>query len=133
MKEVKILDKYTNFVDIFLKKRALVLWECTKFNKHVINLKNNKQPPYELIYSLDLVELEILKTYIKTHLKTGFIQSSKSSADTSILFHKKLNCSFFLYINYQGFNNLIINNKLLVELRERMIVYCKNLYHAQKL
>ena len=72
-KEVKIPDEYLDFTDVFSEEKALVLPERTKLNEHVINLENGKQPPYKPIYSLDPVELETLKTYIKTHLKTGFI------------------------------------------------------------
>ena len=35
------------------------------------------------------MELETLKIYIKTHLKTGFIRPSKSPVSASILFDKK--------------------------------------------
>ncbi len=45
----------------------------TVMNKHVIELINEKQPFYASIYALSLVELKMLKIYIKTYLKTGFI------------------------------------------------------------
>ena len=45
----------------------------TGINKHAIKLEEGKQPFYEPIYSPRPVELETLKTYIKTYLKTGFI------------------------------------------------------------
>ena len=61
----------------------------TGINEHTIKLEDDKQPPYRLFYSLGPVELETLKIYIKTHLKTGFIQPFKSSAGTLILFNKK--------------------------------------------
>ena len=47
--------------------------ENTGINKHAIKLQDGKQPPYGPIYSLGPMELETLKTYIETHLKTGFI------------------------------------------------------------
>ena len=72
-KEVKILDKYSDFIDVFLEKKALVLPKRTKLNEYAINLEDDKQPLYGPIYSLGPVELETLKIYIKTHLKTGFI------------------------------------------------------------
>ena len=50
-----------------------MLLERTELNEHAINLEDGKQPSYGQIYSLGLVELETLKTYIKTHMKTGFI------------------------------------------------------------
>ena len=59
----------------------------------------DKQPSYELIYNLGPVELEILKTYIKTHLKTRSIQTFKSLTGTPILFDKKPNSSLYLYID----------------------------------
>lgn len=97
---IKVPNKYSDFADVFLEKKILVLPEQTKLNKHVIKLEDGKQPLYWLIYSLNPVKLEIFKTYIKTHQKTEFISPSKSFADTSILFDKKPNGSFYLYINY---------------------------------
>ena len=99
-KEVKILDKYADFANVFSEEKALILPERTQHNKHAINLENNKQPPYRPIYSLSSVEPEILKTYIKTHLKTGFIQPFKSPASAPLLFDKKLDNSFYLCVDY---------------------------------
>lgn len=79
-------------------------------NKYTIKLKTSKQSSYKSIFYQELMELETLKAYIKTHLTTGFIQFSKSFASTSILFNKKLNRSFCSYVNYPSFNNLIIKN-----------------------
>ncbi len=56
------------------------LSENTNINKYAIELIEGKQPPYGPIYALSLVELETLKIYIKTYLKNGFIQPSKSLA-----------------------------------------------------
>ena len=86
------------------------LSENTGINKHAIEMQGDKQPPYGTIYSLGPVELETFKTYIKTHFKTGFIWPSKSSASAPILFDKKPDGSFWLYVNYWGPNNLIIKN-----------------------
>ena len=57
------------------------------------------------------MELKTLKTYIKSHLKIGFIQPSKSPAGASILFDKKLDGSFCLCVDYRGLNNLTIKNQ----------------------
>ena len=109
-KEVRILDKYSDFADVFSEEKALVLPEYTELNEHAINLENGKQPPYRPIYSLGLVKLETLKTYIKTHLKTGFIRHSKSPTDVFIFFSKKPNSSLCLCVDYWGLNNLTIKN-----------------------
>ena len=72
-KKVKIPNKYSDFTNILSKEKALVLPECIELNEHAIDLEDGKQLPYRLIYSLGLVELETLKTYIETYLKTRFI------------------------------------------------------------
>lgn len=66
------------------------------------------QLPYGPIYALKLVELEIQKIYIETHLKTEFIWYSKFSISTFIILKKKPNNSLCLYIKYQDVNNITI-------------------------
>ena len=73
---------------------------------HLINLLNDKQPPYGPIYSLEPAELETLKTYIKANLASGFIRLSKSLAAAPILFVRKKYGSLRLCVDYRGFNNL---------------------------
>ena len=46
IKKVKILDKYLDFANVFLEKKALVLPKRTKLNKYTINLENGKQVFY---------------------------------------------------------------------------------------
>ena len=82
----------------------------TDIIEHAIKLQNSTLPPYGPIYSLKPMELETLKTYIETYLKTGFIQPSKSPAGTPILFDKKPNGSLWLCVDYKGLNNLTIKN-----------------------
>ena len=81
--EVKIPEEYLDFTDVFSEEKALMLPEQTEFNQHVIELKEGKQPLYEPIYSLGPVELETLKTYIKSDLKTGFILTFQVSCKRS--------------------------------------------------
>lgn len=69
-------------------------------NKYIIELINDKQSSYRLIYTLSLIELEILKIYIETYLKIEFIQLLKSLPGTPIYFNKKHEDSFYFYINY---------------------------------
>ncbi len=95
--------------------------ENTNMNKHIIELIEGKQPPYGPIYALNPIELETLKTYIKTHLKTRFIWPSKSLARALIFFDKKLDGSLCLCINYQGLNNLIIKDRYLLPLIDKFL------------
>ncbi len=89
----KIPLDYTDNDDVFSFDLAMELPENTGINENAIELIEGKQPPYRPIYSLTPVELETLKTYIETHLKTGFIRLSKSLAGAPILFDKKLDDS----------------------------------------
>lgn len=81
-----------------------------KINKYTIKLVDSKELLYRLIYDLNPVELEVLKVYIEIYLKIQFIQFLKLPIEDFILFNKKSNNSFYLYINYWSFNNLIFKN-----------------------
>ena len=109
-KKTGIPAKYSEFSDVFSSDSAAKLPEHTGINNYLINLLDDKQLPYGPIYSLGLVELKMLKTYIEANLASGFIRLSKSSTNTLILFVQKKNSSFRLCINYQGLNNLTIKN-----------------------
>lgn len=78
-----LLPKYSNYSNIFLARYATKL---TKIDNHAINLKKDKQLTFSLIYSLILVKLKILKTYIEVNLANSFIMSSKSPAKIPIFF-----------------------------------------------
>ena len=107
----KVLPKYADYADKFSFDLTMELPKNTGINKHAIELQDDKQPPYGPIYSLKLVELETLKTYIETHLKTGFIWHFKLPAGAPILFNKKPDGSLWLCVNYRGLNNLTIKNR----------------------
>lgn len=70
---MKILIKYSHFANLFLFDFAAELQKYISINSYSINLVDNKQLLYILIYNLKMVELEILKTYIKTNLVNKFI------------------------------------------------------------
>ena len=108
--ETEIPDEYSDFSDVFSLDSAAELPEHTGINDHLINLLDDKQPPYGPIYSLGPVELEMLKTYIKANLASGFIRPSKSPAGAPILFIQKKNGNLRLCIDYRGLNNLTIKN-----------------------
>lgn len=88
-----------------------MLPEQVNINEHAIKLEESKQPPYGPIYSLGLVELEMLKTYIKINLANGFIRPSKSPTGALILFVQKADGNLCLCVNYWGLNNFIIKNQ----------------------
>ena len=57
------------------------------------------------------MELETLKTYIKTNLANGFIWPFKFHAGALILFNQKPDGSLPLCVNYWGLNNITIKNR----------------------
>lgn len=118
---ITIPEKYLDYNNHFSKKLAAVLIKHTKINIHAINLKKDKQSPYRPIYSLRLVELEILKTYIKTNLANNFIQPSKFPASALILFNQKLDRNFQFCVNYQDLNNFTIKNQHSFPLIEKFL------------
>ena len=107
----EIPSEYIDYADVFSPDLAMQLPENTGINEHAIELIEGKQPPYGPIYSLGPVELETLKAYIETHLKTGFIWPSKSPAGAPIFFDKKPDGSLRLCVDYRGLNNLTIKNR----------------------
>ena len=106
----EVPPEYADYADVFSFDLAMELPENTGINEHAIELQDGKQPPYGPIYSLGPVELETMKTDMETHLKTGFIWPSKSSAVASISFNKKPDDSLWLCVDYRGPNNLTIKN-----------------------
>ena len=81
-------------------KYVIEFLEHIKINNYAIKLEKSKQLFFRPIYSLKLVELEILKIYIKNNVANGFIESYKFLANASILFNQKPNKSFCFCINY---------------------------------
>jgi len=56
-------------------------------------------------------ELLVVKKYINKHLNKGFIRPSISLAAAPILLTKKLGGGIQFYVNYRGFNAIIIKNR----------------------
>ena len=108
------MAEYSNYNNIFLVENAIKLSENTEMNRYAIKLEKGKQPSFGFIYSLRLIMLETLKTYIKTNLVNNFIWFSKFLARVFILFDKKLDEILYFCVNYWGFNNLTIKNQYLL-------------------
>ena len=112
----KVMAEYFDYSNVFSAENAAELPENTGMNEYAIELEKDKHLLFGPIYSLSLVELETLKTYIKTNLANSFIRPSKSPAGAPILFNQKPDKSLRLYVNYWGINNIIIKNQYLLPL-----------------
>lgn len=105
---IEVLTKYFNYANIFSFDPVIELHKNKNINKYAIKLIKREKSSYRSIYSFNPMKLEILKVYIKLHLKTRFIQPFKSPISILIYLNKKLENSLYLYINQCAFNNLII-------------------------
>ena len=85
---ISVFTEYSDIANIFSPKLASKLFKHTGINDHTIELVDNWKPPYRPIYSLGIVELKTLKTYIETNLANGFIKPSKSPAGAPIFLIK---------------------------------------------
>jgi hypothetical protein len=67
-------------------------------------------PLYKRLYLIFKDKLLVIKKYINKHFNKGFIYSSISLAATPIFLAKKPGGGIQFYINYRGFNAIIIKN-----------------------
>ena len=104
------MAKYSDFVNNFSKVLDLKQTKYLDINIYTINPELTKKLFYILINSLDKLELEIPKIYIKINFHNSFIKLLKSFARVSILYVRKLDNSNYLYINYYDLINLSIKN-----------------------
>ena len=107
---IKVSSKYADFADVFSPKLAVELFKYIEINNYAIELVDNQQLSYDLIYSLSSIELKTFKVYIENNLANNFIKPFKSPAGVSIIFDKKPNGNLRLYVDYQNLNNLTIKN-----------------------
>ena len=82
----KILAEYFDYYNFFLVENAVEFSKNSRINKYVIVLKEDKSSSFGLIYSLKLIKLKTLKTYIKTNLTYSFFIFFKSFARAPIFF-----------------------------------------------
>lgn len=81
-----IFQKYSDFADVFSLEFLAVFLEHMGIKNRTIDLLNDKQQSYGIIHSLELVELEILKLYIKSNLANNFVTSFKCLLSIPISF-----------------------------------------------
>ena len=132
-KKIEITAKYSDFSDVFSSDSMVELSKHTRIHDHPTNLLDDKQSLYGLIYSLEPVELETLKNYIKANSTSDFIRSSKSPASVLILFIQKKDSSLCLCINYLGLNNLTIKNCYLLPLISELLDCLGRTKHSTQL
>ena len=75
MLKTVVPSKYHKYLNIFTcKDEKAVTSHCE--HDHMIEIKNNAQPPFRPMYPLTGVELQALHGYLKDMLAKGFIWAS---------------------------------------------------------
>jgi len=97
--------EYHNYVDVFSKAKASELPPHRDYDLK-IDLEEGTSPPLGTLYSLSLVELSTLRTFIDENLNTGFIRPTTSSHAALVLFVKKKDSSLRLCIDFRGLNKI---------------------------
>jgi len=88
-----------------LKQSEMSLSEHKSWD-HEILLLNDKQLKWMPLYSMSEDQLKKVKTYLDENLKRGFIRSSKSLTEYSILFVSKKNDTKQLCVDYRQLNKI---------------------------
>jgi hypothetical protein len=72
-------------------------------------LEEGKVPPFGPLYGMSCDELLILKEYLESNLKKGFIQAEPAAAP--VLFVKKPSGGLRFCVDYRGLNSMTIKNR----------------------
>jgi hypothetical protein len=83
-----IPEEYHKFSDVFSKGKAKTLPEHCSYNLK-INLEEGQAPPPGCMYSLSLLELGPLQTFIEDNVRSSFIGPTNSPHRAPILFVRK--------------------------------------------
>lgn len=112
---MEILEKYSDFADVFNKEEADRLLDH-KQHDLAIKLEEEKQPFFRLIYNKSLTKLSVLHDYVNMMLAKSFIKPSKSLSKALVFFVLKKNIDLWLYVNYYSLNAITKKNKHLLPL-----------------
>src|SRR5438034_4075048 len=101
---IKILKKYHNKIEIFIKQKTDYLFFYHSENLE-IQLMKKTTSSFAQNYKLMTVEkLNVIKKYLNKHLKKSIIHSNFSFAAALILLTRKSNNSLRFCVNYQALN-----------------------------
>ena len=88
---------------------------------HNIILKDENNLTSSPLYSMSLKQLELVKAYLKDHLKKGFIVPSNTSYASPVLFVKKSEGGWCFCIDYQKLNAITKKNRYPLPLIEETL------------
>lgn len=106
----KIPERYQEFESIFNEPEGYLPehaeWDCE------INLEPGKQPTWSGVYKTTEKEADIIKEYIKTNLKRGYIRPSSSSTAHGVTFaDKKDDPELRFCVDFRKTNDITIKDR----------------------
>lgn len=117
----KLPAKYHDFLDIFLKSDADILWKHRPGYDHSIELIEDKAPTWGLLYAMSADELKVLKAYIEEMVEKNFIWASSSPAVSPMLFAKKPGGGLRFCVDYRALNAITVKNCYFLPLIKKML------------
>ncbi|KAL1990879.1 hypothetical protein VTN49DRAFT_5882 [Thermomyces lanuginosus] len=103
-------EELEEFADVLSEEEASILPISSEYD-HAIDLIPGKEPPYRPLHRQSLKEQEVLREYLQTALKKGYIRESKSPAGAPVLFVAKKDGTLRLCVDYRGLNAITVKNR----------------------
>jgi hypothetical protein len=112
--------KYHDFLNVFFKKKANILFSHRKHD-HKIEIEIKKSHEYAFFYNMSENKLLLIKKYLQKHLNKKFIETSIASYASFIFFAKKFDEELRFCVDYRKLNVIIKKNKYLIFLITKTI------------
>jgi hypothetical protein len=119
--KVHLSSEYEDLRKTFNKEESDVLADHILFD-HAIETIDEKISSSRLIYDLFIIELKILRNYIKKNLAKDFIVFFESSMRTLVSFAKKSKDDLKMCVDYRRLNALTIKNRYSISLISQLLI-----------